>query len=154
MYSQAVRAVATTEHGTVRQTLSGLSHTKRKIVLVPSAQIAEPIGHPTINNRLMRRVIEKNSEVWFKKLVYSWKKETAGLSSIDKKVSHPAYKEIIGMGESAIRPILAEMQKEPGHWFSALKAITGLSLVPPEMRGRVDLMTAVWLDWGKEKGFI
>ena len=48
---------------------------------------------------------------------------------------HPAYREIIAMGEPAIGLILAELETRPDHWFEALRALTGEDPVPPEARG-------------------
>jgi hypothetical protein len=68
----------------------------------------------------------------FQRLVKQWKKETAHLSNIGKKALHPAYQEIIGMGEVAVPLLLAEMRREPDDWFWALHAITGAKPVPAE----------------------
>lgn len=39
---------------------------------------------------------------------------------------HPAYQQIIGMGEKALPLILRDLRDRPtGHWFWALNAITG-----------------------------
>lgn len=80
--------------------------------------------------------------------------ETAFLPSISDIAMHPAYQQIIGMGLVAVPLILREMKKDPGHWFWALKSITGEDPVPPEHRGRIKAMTEDWLLWGKEQGYI
>lgn len=58
------------------------------------------------------------------------------------------------MGHTAIRLILLEMKKRPGHWFWALKSITGEDPVLPEQRGRMKEMTQAWLRWGREKNYL
>jgi hypothetical protein len=83
-----------------------------------------------------------------------WESTTAHLSSITESAMHPAYQQIIGMGPIAIPLILVEMARKPGHWFWALKAITGEDPVIPEQRGRIKQMTEAWLRWGKERGYI
>ena len=75
-------------------------------------------------------------------------------SLVTKKAMHPAYQQIIGMGKTAIPLILFEMMAKPGHWFWALKSITGEDPVSPEQRGDVNEMTQAWLRWGKEKRYI
>jgi hypothetical protein len=90
----------------------------------------------------------------FDGLVQQWHEDTLPLSDVSKKVVHPAYQEIIGMGEPAIPLILHEMERRPGHWFWALRAITGESPVPPEDAGNVPKMTQAWLAWGRERGYI
>lgn len=67
---------------------------------------------------------------------------------------HPAYQQIIGMGPTAIPFILSEMKEKKGHWFWALKSITGDDPVAPLDRGNVKKMTAAWLSWGREQGYI
>ncbi len=83
-----------------------------------------------------------------------WEADTAKLSSITDIAMHPAYQQIIGMGQDAIPLILAEMKSRPGHWFWALKSITGEDPVLPAQRGRVKEMTKAWLNWGIEQGRI
>lgn len=90
----------------------------------------------------------------FQELKSRWEVDTAILSSITEIAMNPAYQQIIGMGRSAIPLILAEMEVTPGHWFWALKSITGEDPVLPEQRGRIKEMTKAWLNWGKEQGYI
>lgn len=82
-----------------------------------------------------------------------WEAETAVLSSVSEIAMHPAYQQIIGMGHIAIPLILAEIREKPGHWFWALKSITGEDPVVPEQRGRMKEMTEAWLCWGKKQGY-
>lgn len=91
--------------------------------------------------------------VRFLTLKAKWEAETAMLSSTTEISMHPAYQQIIGMGPSAVPLILSEMKKELGHWFWALKSITGEDPVPPEQRGRIKEMTKAWLRWGRENGY-
>ncbi len=90
----------------------------------------------------------------FLELKKRWEEETAILSSITEISMHPAYQQIIGMGQTAVPYILSELTKKPGHWFWALKSITGEDPVQQEQRGRLKEMTKSWLKWGKEKGYI
>src|SRR2546427_853631 len=68
----------------------------------------------------------KDTERLFHKLAEQWRKETAHLSLVIKKVTHPAYQRIIGLGLDAVPLILCELQRRPSNWFWALKAITGV----------------------------
>lgn len=86
-------------------------------------------------------------------LVERWKQETAHHSNIAKRALHPAYQEIIGMGERAIPFLLAELRREPDDWFWALHAITGANPVPAESRGNLPAMAEAWIQWGIEKGY-
>lgn len=83
-----------------------------------------------------------------------WENNTAHLSSLTEIAMHPIYQQIIGMGPVAISLILDEMKRKPGHWFWALRAITGEDPVLPEQRGRIKQMTEAWLQWGKKQGYV
>ena len=90
----------------------------------------------------------------FHTLKEKWENETAFLSSITEIATHPAYQQIIGMGPIAIPFILLEMHKFQGHWFWALKSITGEDPVPSESRGRINEMTEAWINWGMEQRYL
>ena len=49
---------------------------------------------------------------------------------------HPAYQQIVGMGRSAVPFILKELANGPGHWFWALRAISGEDPVSSQGQGR------------------
>jgi hypothetical protein len=89
----------------------------------------------------------------FDALAERWRKETAHDSNMAKRALHPAYQEIIGMGECAVPLLLAELQREPDDWFWALHAITGANPVPQASRGNLQAMADAWLRWGVEKGY-
>jgi hypothetical protein len=61
----------------------------------------------------------------FNALAAEWKEATAFLSSTSAMVTHPAYQSIIGLGWPAIPLLLHDLEREPIHWFEALRAITG-----------------------------
>lgn len=90
----------------------------------------------------------------FYSLYLEWKNETKLLSSVDDVCSHPAYQRIIGMGVGVLPFIFSEMQREPNHWFWALKAISGADPINPEHRGIISKMTNDWLDWAKVNGYV
>jgi hypothetical protein len=69
-------------------------------------------------------------------------------------VAHPAYQAIITLGPPVIPLLLQDLQREPAHWFEALKAITGEDPVAPADWGRIPAMTAAWLSWGRARGLI
>lgn len=89
----------------------------------------------------------------FSILKAKWEADTALLSSITEIALHPSYQQIIGMGNNAVPLILAELRRNPGHWFWALKAVTGEDPVLPEQRGRIKEMTEAWLLWGHRQGY-
>jgi hypothetical protein len=89
----------------------------------------------------------------FHALAAEWKAGRGYSSSIGKMCSHPAYQQVIGMGEKAIPLILRELERAPDHWFWALKAITGVNPVPRDERADIKAMAKHWIEWGREKGY-
>jgi hypothetical protein len=89
----------------------------------------------------------------FKRLASTWQAETAYTSSSTEMFEHPAYQEIIGMGRQAVPLLLRELEREPDHWFWALRTITGANPVPARDGGNLARMAECWLRWGRENGF-
>jgi hypothetical protein len=100
------------------------------------------------------KVVRENAELkrTFKGLAEKWKRETRHISSITKTSMHPAYQQIIGMGESAVPLILQEMQENGGHWLWALHAITRED--PAHEGDDFDAAVQAWLNWGRSRGHI
>lgn len=127
---------------------------------VPSA------GHLVLDNNLedfVRRIHDYTCVWWeepvkvfeeFQQLAAIWKDETRLASSVTDIVFNRHYLQIIGMGKAVIPYILQNLQKEPNHWFHALRSVTRENPVPPEDRGDMQAMANAWLSWGKDKGFI
>ncbi len=90
----------------------------------------------------------------FAALAAQWKVERGHSSSITKLCAHPAYQEIIGMDEKAIPLLRRELEREPDHWFWALKVLTGVNPVPQESRANIKEMAQYWVTWGYEQGAI
>ena len=90
----------------------------------------------------------------FNDLAETWRRDTSMMSSLENKFLHPAYLRIIGLGMDATPLILEEMKQRPGHWFCALKAITGANPMRPEHAGNVKRMTEDWIFWGEQNGHI
>jgi hypothetical protein len=74
--------------------------------------------------------IDESLALKFKILAARWERETAHLSVLKRKVLHPAYQEIIGMGPPAVPLILEELSERPNHWMWALRSITGQDPAP------------------------
>jgi hypothetical protein len=92
-------------------------------------------------------------EAMFNRLRDEWRRSTSALSLLDKKVMHPSYQRIIGMGPTVIPLILKEMRARPGHWFWALDALTqGAS--PAKDSANLIEATAAWLRWGEAEGYL
>jgi len=90
----------------------------------------------------------------FRALADEWRAETSVLSDPTAKFMHPAYQRIIGMGRPALPLIFAELRDRSGHWFWALRAITGDDPVPRADAGSIRAMRKAWLDYGKQRGYL
>ena len=90
----------------------------------------------------------------FRALAKRWQDETALLSSTSAMIAHPAYRAIIGLGWDVVPLLLEDLQREPQHWFEALRAITGDDPVPRPHWGDILTMRDDWLAWGRSRGLI
>jgi hypothetical protein len=88
----------------------------------------------------------------FDELADTWEAETAFVSVVMKKVLHPSYQRIIGLGPAAVPLILERLEQRPQHWFWALEAITGDD--PADGADSTLSATDAWLDWGRERGLV
>lgn len=93
-----------------------------------------------------------DTEILFNRLAAEWRRETMLLSSMNKKLMHPAYLRIIGLGPNALPYILAALKREPTYWFRALAAIAGEDPVP----ANASFAEAVqaWIDWGRQRRLV
>ena len=87
----------------------------------------------------------------FGRLASQWKSECALLSSTSAMVAHPAYQAIIELGPPMVPLLLRDLEKEPAHWFEALKAITGEDPVSVKDWGNISAMASAWLAWGRSR---
>ena len=92
-------------------------------------------------------------EYRFRKLEAVWEAETMFLSDAQKIIAHPAFQEIIGLGEAVIPFMLRDLEKEPRQWVWALARITGENPLRPEDGCDSRKMAEAWLRWGREHGY-
>jgi hypothetical protein len=95
----------------------------------------------------------KDLPLEFAHLADQWRKERGATSMAKRMAEHPAYRKIVAMGEKAVPLILAELERQPDHWFFALHEITGANPVPEKSRGNLPQMAQAWLDWGRKQGY-
>ncbi len=81
-----------------------------------------------------------------------WEQETMHLSSTARRVLHPSYQAIMGMGPEIVPILLRDMQQTGRQWFWALRHITGANPVDASDLGKVDKMISAWIKWGKKEG--
>src|SRR5882724_417694 len=88
-------------------------------------------------------------EATFHVLARQWKEACGLMSSTSAMVAHPAYQAVIELGPPVVPLLLRELEREPVHWFEALKAITGEDPVSPKDWGNIPAMASAWLAWGR-----
>lgn len=90
----------------------------------------------------------------FASLRDEWKSESQYMSNSAQMAMLASYQRIIGMGQPALPLILKELQREPDHWFWALRMISRVDPTREEHRGDVEKMASDWIVWGKSEGLI
>src|SRR4029453_13734865 len=96
-------------------------------------------------NRLTPEAVERE----LRRLEAVWDAETAHLSAVDEIVNHPAFRQIVGLGEPVVPFLLRALERAPGLWVWALPEITGANPVPAADRGNLARMSETWLRWAK-----
>jgi hypothetical protein len=103
----------------------------------PSSDLAVVLAQLLDASRHYREPVSRQKpsiEERFRNLRERWRDETALSSSVSEIAMNPSYQQIIGLGAAAVPLILRELDQAPGHWFWALKAITGVDPVLPAQR--------------------
>jgi hypothetical protein len=95
---------------------------------------------------------EQEFQSLFADLVEQWRDETLLLSSMSKKLLHPCYFRIIGLGRQVLPLLLRELEDRPTYWFSALEAISGENPVPSN--ASFNEAVESWLLWGRKNGHL
>ena len=90
----------------------------------------------------------------FQRLRDDWKSKSRHLSNTAQISLVFSYQKIIGMGPAVVPLILAELEKEPDHWFWALEAITGESPVTKSDAGDIYASARAWIEWGRRNALL
>ncbi len=88
----------------------------------------------------------------FHRLAKVWEEETGMHSFVQKRVLHPAYQRIIGLGLAVVPLILLQLAEQPDHWFWALEAIIGEDIAANNTN--LAEVCEAWLQWGRERGYL
>ena len=104
-----------------------------------------------ISQRVQRR---PRLERQFDTLADEWRRETAHLSSLTRKITHPSYLRIISLGRDVLPLVLRRLEHEPAYWFVALRALTGQDPVPADTAGNFRATKEAWLEWGRASGLV
>lgn len=112
------------------------------------------VAESNVQGEPLWNAVDASTEKRFSELAAQWKREVGHISSITRRISHPAYLQIISLGASVVPLLLSELEREPNHWFQALRTLTGADPVTPEQRGKVEEMANAWLSWGRIQGYL
>ena len=93
-----------------------------------------------------------NSAAKFQQLASEIEEDCIMLSSPTQIALHPAYQEIIGMGNAILPLLIKRLTEFPTMWFWALEAIAGINPVRKDHRGSVPYMIQDWNSWARENG--
>jgi hypothetical protein len=84
-----------------------------------------------------------------------WHSDTDGMSVDFQSFEHPAYLRVLNeLGEAAIPYILEDLETRHGHWFEALRQLSGDDTVDADAQGSMKRARDAWLRWGKAHKFI
>jgi hypothetical protein len=89
----------------------------------------------------------------FRRLEAVWIAATGVLSDDTEIVDHPAFREIVAMGEAVVPLMLRDLEQRPRLWVWALPEMTRENPVPSADRGNIARMSEAWLRWGRAKGY-
>ncbi len=92
-------------------------------------------------------------ETRFRRLEAAWLAAVGYSSSSNELRSHPAFQELIALGEAVVPLMLRDLEERPRLWVWALPRITGADPVPVAARGNIAQMSKAWLEWGREHGY-
>ena len=104
--------------------------------------------------RIEYRKAQPDPQIFFNVLAERWRNETAHLSSLTKKITHPSYLRIISLGRGALPLILRQLEHEPAYWFVALRALSGEDPVSADKVGNFKATREAWLRWGRSQGLV
>lgn len=99
---------------------------------------------------------DKELSEMFESLLKEWDRDTAFHSSYNVIQEHPNNQKIIDLGNRVIPLLLEATRKSPDmKCHIALRSITGVKLnVPKEHVGKTKEIARLWIDWGKETGYV
>ena len=97
-------------------------------------------------------IIDQHLETEFNSLAKQWREDTLYYSSLTDICFHPAYQTIMAMGREALPFVFRELEKQPDHWFYALKFMVREDVA----KGAVNLAEARlrWLDWARREKYL
>lgn len=133
------------------------SDAKENPQMVPSSPVVA-FNNAAARTSQSKLIVDSTAQKWsqFQHLAEEWKAKRGATSSITEMSMMEPYQKIIGMGESAVPLILAQLKAEgdePDQWFWALRILTDANPVKPQDQGDFLAMSRAWIDWGTTKDY-
>jgi hypothetical protein len=91
-------------------------------------------------------------ELSLRRLEAQWREDTQFLSDAKRIIEHPAFQQIIALGNEVVPFLLRDLEAQPLLWVWALPEITRENPVPAADAGNIRKMCDAWLKWGRGKG--
>jgi hypothetical protein len=93
-------------------------------------------------------------EQMLRRLEAQWQADTQFFSDARRIINHPAFQQIIGLGNEVVPFLLHDLQVRPSLWVWALPEITGENPILPTDAGNVRKMSDAWVQWGRARGVL
>ena len=91
----------------------------------------------------------------FDELIRQWERDTLFHSNLHFYQEHPAFKEIVALGEPVLPLIFQKLEKGSSFISLAIPEITGERLdVVEELVGKTAAQRDLWLEWGRNRGYL
>jgi len=94
-----------------------------------------------------------SAEKRFRQIEAAWEADTMFLSNAQAIIDHPAFQEIIAMGEVVIPFMLGDLEKQAHQWVWALPRLTGVNPVDLKVACDSRKMADAWVRWGRHNGY-
>ena len=103
-----------------------------------------------MSTKIMPQPVE-TLEQRFQRLLETWRRATDHHSSLTIIRSHPAFQELVALGEPAV-PLMLRALADPFNFelTTALQTITGET---PAAAADQAATVKAWLDWGRQRGY-
>lgn len=107
------------------------------------------------NNGTQQATDDPSVALRFPDLAEWWHSDTDAMSTDREKFEHVAYQRIIkDLGKPALRFILEDLRDHRGHWFHALRELSGDHSIDAGVQGNMKRARDLWLQWGRSRKLI
>jgi hypothetical protein len=110
--------------------------------------------HRAVSAQQQPAIVDIERSAQFQRLANQWRRETMHVSQVERRIMHPSYQKIIAMGPRVVPLILRELRDRPDHWFWALRILVEEGPIPENFRGSPTDAAHLWLEWGRQVGYL